>query len=187
MVRGRNWKKRRSYFNSISSPPFQGRRFQSLAIKVFAERGLNKEDFVVLLGCHTVGTAHCGNFQDRLWNFQGTGSSDPSMARSLLSKLQGTCPRNGNSNKDAFLDQTPRSQFKMDNGFYKAILAGKGILGVDQQLALDPNTRGLVQRLASKPNMFAAKIGPAMVKMGRIGVILRGEVRKGTCRFVNRS
>jgi len=70
----------------------------------------------------------------------------------------------------------------MDNAFYKAILAGKGVLEVDQQMAIDSNTRSLVQKLASNPKLFAAKIGPSMVKMGRIGVILNGGVRRGTCR-----
>ena len=133
-------------------------------------------------GCHTVGTAHCVNFQDRLYNYRGTRRSDPSMNPSLLSVLRRKCPRSANSNAEAFLDQTRGSEFKMDNAFYKAILAGKGVLEVDQQMAIDSNTRSIVQKLASNPKLFAAKIGPAMVKMGRIGVILKGGVRRGTCR-----
>ena len=104
------------------------------------------------------------------------------MAPSLLSFLRKKCPRNVNSNEEAFLDQTSGSEFKMDNAFYKAILAGKGVLEVDQQMAIDSSTRGIVKSLASNPKIFAAKIGPAMVKMGRIGVIHNGVVRKGTCR-----
>ncbi|PKI30906.1 hypothetical protein CRG98_048703, partial [Punica granatum] len=46
---------------------------------------------VVLLGGHTVGVAHCGFFQDRLSNFQGTRLPDPSMDPALVSQLNKTC------------------------------------------------------------------------------------------------
>lgn len=136
------------------------------------------------IGCHTVGTAHCANFQDRLYNFGDSGKPDPTMAPKLLSSLQKTCPRNVNSGNQAFLDQTKGSEFKMDNAFFKRILEGEGVLEVDQQLALHPLTRSIVVRAANDENIFKAKIGPAMRKMGLIGVLTEGEVRVGTCKKV---
>ncbi|KNA04246.1 hypothetical protein SOVF_201440 [Spinacia oleracea] len=154
------------------------------AVQVFAQHGLNTEDFVYLLGCHTVGTAHCATFQDRLYNFRNSGRSDPSMSRLLRVSLQKTCPRNFISSKETFLDQTKRSEFRMDNGFFKRILKGEGVLEVDQQLAFHPLTRNIVIRAASNENIFKNKIGPAMRKLGLVGVITRGEVRLGTCKKV---
>ncbi|KAH9611406.1 hypothetical protein KSS87_009717 [Heliosperma pusillum] len=154
------------------------------AIQLFAQHGLNTEDFVVLLGCHTVGTTHCPNIESRLYNFGGFGKSDPSINPSLLYELQQICPFGKNSNNQAFLDQTKGSEFVMDNAFYLRILEGKGVLQIDQMIAYDPLTYGYVQSLAYNPGLFAAKIGPAMRKMAQYGVILEGEVRLGTCKKV---
>lgn len=72
----------------------------------------------------------------------------------------------------------------MDNGFFKRILEGKGLLEVDQQLALDPLTKDIVERAAYDEKIFLAKVGPAMRKMGLIGVLTQGQVRLGTCKKV---
>ncbi|CAO2840094.1 unnamed protein product [Amaranthus hypochondriacus] len=155
------------------------------AIQLFASYGLDTPDFVYLLGCHTVGTAHCDKFEDRLYNFQNSGKPDPSMSPKLLYSLQKKCPRGANSNNQDFLDQTKGSEFKMDNGFFKRILEGEGLLQVDQELAYHPETRPIVVRAAEDEKVFLAKIGPAMRKMGLIGVITEGKNRVGTCKKVN--
>lgn len=156
------------------------------AIHLFAQRGLNKEDFVVLLGGHTVGTAHCDKFINRLYNFKNTGKSDARINSALLQELKKTCPRKSRVNSETFLDQTPNSHFRIDNGYYKQILANKGILEIDTNMAYSPLTNGIVRKLAFTPDYFLNKFGPAMVKMGRIGVLTgkQGEIRK-SCRVVN--
>ncbi|KAL2926811.1 Cationic peroxidase 2 [Bienertia sinuspersici] len=128
------------------------------AIELFARKGLNKDDFVVLLGGHTVGTTHCHSFKERLYNFHNTKKPDPTIATSLLQLLQKTCPLN----------------------------TRKGVLEIDQNLALSHQTRGLVKGLATSPHLFLDQFGPAMVKMARIGVLTgtQGEIRK-TCGSVN--
>ena len=72
-----------------------------------------------------------------------------------------------------------------DNGFFKAIRAHKGVLQIDQDLALDFRTKDIVKTFANTQE-FLFKFGKAMVKMGRIGVLTgnQGEVRKH-CRLVN--
>ena len=136
----------------------------------------------IITGCHTVGTAHCDKFEDRLYNFQNSGKPDPAMSPKLLYSLQKKCPRGANSNNQDFLDQTKGSEFKMDNGFFKRILEGEGLLQVDQELAYHPETRPIVVRAAEDEKVFLAKIGPAMRKMGLIGVITEGKNRVGTCK-----
>ncbi|KAL2899400.1 Peroxidase 60 [Bienertia sinuspersici] len=123
-------------------------------------------------------------FQDRLYNYRGTEKPDPSMNPTLLSSLQEKCPRGALSSNEAFLDQTKGSEFVMDNGYYKRILEGKGILEVDQQLALHDLTRDIVINAAEDEKVFLAKIGPAMRKMGLIGVLTEGENRLNTCKKV---
>ncbi|XP_021716333.1 cationic peroxidase 2-like [Chenopodium quinoa] len=152
------------------------------AVDLFASFGLDTHDFVYLLGCHTVGTAHCENIEDRLYNFNG--GADPTMNSDLASSLKMKCPRNANSTEEAFLDQTYGSEFVLDNAYFKRIIEGKGILKVDQELALDPLTKDIVIQTAADETIFRTRIGPSMRKMGLIGVLTEGEVRIGTCKKV---
>ena len=69
----------------------------------------------------------------------------------------------------------------MDNGFFKRILEGEGLIQVDQELAFHPETRPIVVRTAEDEKVFLAKIGPTMRKMGFIGVKTEGKNRVGTC------
>ncbi|XP_074303080.1 peroxidase 57-like [Silene latifolia] len=157
------------------------------AVHLFASRGLTKEDFVVLLGGHTVGNVHCNNFQDRLYNFDNSGMSDRRINPALLSSLKNTCPRKSKINKTTFLDQTPNSYYKMDNGYYKQIVANRGILEIDVNIANSPLTNSIVKKLAySDGSLFLDKFGQAMIKMGRIGVLTgnQGEIRR-SCRAIN--
>ncbi|KAI3915286.1 hypothetical protein MKX01_035545 [Papaver californicum] len=113
----------------------------SSAIDRFVIKGLTATDMVVLLGGHTVGISHCNFFQNRLWNFDNTGSADPSMHPALVETLKLQCPEG--SNGETFtvdLDQNPSSSNTVDNSFYQEIHSSRGILEIDQKLALDPST-----------------------------------------------
>ncbi|KAL8128891.1 hypothetical protein V2J09_018046 [Rumex salicifolius] len=152
------------------------------AIQAFVAKGIGKEDLVLLLGGHTVGIAHCSLFQSRLYSFNGvSGRTDPSMNPSLVPFLKRVCPRSGSGGNSVFLDQSsPKSANIVDNGFYKAIVARKGILQIDQMLALDPSTKSIVSKYAADNSLFQIKFGQAMVKLGRIGVLTgsQGQIRK---------
>ena len=75
----------------------------------------------------------------------------------------------------------------MDNSFYRQILGGRGVLQIDQEIALDSRTRGIVKKLAANNQDFNIKFGKAMVKMGAIQVLTgtKGEIRR-SCRVVNK-
>ncbi|KAL8162730.1 hypothetical protein V2J09_014219 [Rumex salicifolius] len=157
------------------------------AVKAFGDKGISKEDFVLLLGAHTTGITHCSLFQDRLYNFNGSGKIDPSMNPSLVPFLKNTCPINGNGGNSVFLDQSSANSANIvDNGFFNAIKAGKGILQIDQMIALDGSTKSIVSKYAASNGLFQVRFGQAMVKLGRIGVLTgnRGTVRK-SCRIAN--
>lgn len=157
------------------------------AVQEYANRNLTTEEFVLLLGGgHTVGFMHCSFFQDRLYNYSGSGKPDPTMNKTTLTFLRNTCPRSG-SNNVAACDQTPGSSLIVDNGYYKAIVGGKGLLQVDQQIALHPLTKTIVVKLATSGD-FLIKFGSAMVKLGRVGALTgkQGQIRK-SCRAINRN
>ena len=151
------------------------------AFQAFQAKGLTINEMVVLLGAHTVGFAHCNFFSDRLSNFQGTGSQDPSMDSALVSKLKKVCS-NG-TNPKTFLDQN--TSFVFDNEFYNQIRLKKGVLQIDQEIAMDSSTSRFVANFASNRVLFDQSFAKAMVKMGKIQVLVgkAGEIRKSCGAF----
>nr|AZL41267.1 peroxidase 60 [Datisca glomerata] len=153
------------------------------SIAAFAKHNLTTTDMVYLLGAHTVGVTKCNIIQDNLYNFQSTGKPTSNMDPILLKQLQSQCPQASASNVTINLDQvTPDI---IDKSYYRQIIARRGILQIDQQLALDPLTKHIVTRVSSEPD-FLYKFGQAMVKLGKIQVLTgtEGEIRK-TCGVVN--
>ncbi|KAK3198217.1 hypothetical protein Dsin_021632 [Dipteronia sinensis] len=156
------------------------------ALQSFTSKGLNVNDMTTLLGGHTVGVAHCSFFQDRLSNFQGTGAPDSSMDPTLVAKLKRICGINAND-PTAFLDQN--TSFAFDNEFYNQIRLRRGVLQIDQELASDTSTAGIVSGFASNPGGFQRSFANAMIKMGNIQVLVgnAGEIRqncRGYCHFL---
>lgn len=156
----------------------------SEALQAFTAKGFTLTEMVTLLGGHSVGVAHCGLFEDRLSNFQGTGAPDPTMDSSLVAKLKGICGNSTSNDPTAFLDQS--TSFIMDNQFYKQIMQKKGVLQIDQELAVDKSSAGIVSRFASDANSFKKSFASAMVKMGNVQVLTgnAGEIRRN-CRAFN--
>ncbi|MCH84258.1 peroxidase 44-like, partial [Trifolium medium] len=148
--------------------------------KFFAAKGIKNEEMVALLGAHTVGVSHCGFFADRLSGFGG--KPDPTMDPALATKLIKLCKSNPDA--AAFLDQNTTSV--VDNEYYKQLLLKRGIMEIDQQLALDISTSPFVSGFASDSEKFMQRFGMAMVKMGEVGVLVgkEGEIRKN-CRMFN--
>ncbi|KMS97624.1 hypothetical protein BVRB_5g125370 [Beta vulgaris subsp. vulgaris] len=147
----------------------------------FGARGLSLNDMVVLLGAHTIGVSHCNFFQDRLSNFQGSGAPDPTMDRALANRLSGLCGANPNANPSTFLDQN--TSFVFDNEFYNQIRKNRGILKIDQELALDTLSARFVSSLAGNNNLFRQSFVNAMIKLGNIQGN-GGEIRRN-CRRRN--
>ncbi|KAF8050916.1 hypothetical protein N665_1856s0004 [Sinapis alba] len=149
------------------------------AVSLFTNKGMNVFDAVALLGAHTVGQGNCGLFNDRITNFQGTGRPDPSMDPALVSSLRNTC-RNSAS---AALDQS--SPLRFDNQFFKQLRKRRGVLQVDQRLATDRQTRGVVARYANNNAFFKRQFIRAMIKMGAVDVLTgrAGEIRRNCRRF----
>ncbi|KAI3437042.1 Homeobox domain-containing protein [Psidium guajava] len=154
------------------------------AQQAFAAKGFTLIEMVTLLGGHTVGVAHCSFFRDRLSDFRGTGAPDPSMDPSLVAKLNVTCGASSSGDPTVSLDQSTSSI--VDNKFYSEIIAKRGILQIDQELAIDKSSVPIVAKFASDANGFKQSFANAMVKMGNVGVLTGndGEIRKN-CRVFN--
>ncbi len=145
-------------------------------------------------GAHTVGVAHCVFFSDRLYNFQGTGRPDPTIAPSLLKSLKAQCPQSatGALGNPVALDQgTP---FRVDTSYFQQLGLNHGILQLDQELTHDRRTSGLVRSFTpsqgGRKGFSGGQWGPSfarsMVKLGNVGVLTgnKGQIRH-TCGAIN--
>ncbi|PIN08092.1 Peroxidase [Handroanthus impetiginosus] len=156
----------------------------SQAFQFFRAKGMTLNEMVTLLGAHTVGVSHCSFFEDRLSNFQGSGKPDPTMDRALAARLLKICGAASNTDPTVFLDQG--TSFVVDNQFYNQTVFRRGILQIDQELALDRSTAPLVKSFAANKVAFQQSFVNAMIKMSKIQVLVgkAGEIRKN-CRVVN--
>ncbi|KAH9621369.1 hypothetical protein KSS87_002019 [Heliosperma pusillum] len=154
-------------------------------IAAFAAKNFTVAEMVVLLGCHTVGVAHCVFFKDRL--YPGTSLFDPFMDLNLRNHLISTCPENTLVNSNfTLLDQDPQRLNTVDNSYFNQIINRRGVLPIDQELARDPTTQVFVQQFSLNATLFSIELANAMVKLQALDVLTgnQGEVRK-VCRSVN--
>ncbi|CAN6201479.1 unnamed protein product [Urochloa humidicola] len=131
-------------------------------IDLFAEHGLDARDMAALSGAHTVGTARCLNYEDRVYGREGGADIDPAFAE----LRRETCQAGGENAKAPFDELTP---MKFDNAYYKDLVARRGLLTSDQELyGCSGPLDHLVEMYSSDGEAFARDFARAMVKMGRI-------------------
>ncbi|XP_004497889.1 peroxidase A2-like [Cicer arietinum] len=170
--------------NLIPSP------FESLAqiTTKFSNVGLDTTDLVALSGAHTFGRARCQLFSQRLFNFSGSGSPDPTLNSTYLATLQQNCPQNGNgSTLNNFDPSTPDT---FDNNYFSNLLINMGLLQTDQEL-LSTNgssTISIVNNFANNQTAFFNQFAQSMINMGNISPLTgnQGEIRID-CKKVNGS
>ncbi|MCI12933.1 peroxidase 44-like, partial [Trifolium medium] len=147
------------------------------ALQSFNSKGMTLEEMVTLLGAHTVGFTHCSFIDSRINN--GSFPMDPDLRKKLFE----VCGVKG-KDPTVFLDQ--KTPVVFDNEFYNQILLRRGVLSIDQNLAVDSISKGVVTSLAANGESFQKKFVDAVVKMGEIEVLTggEGEIRKN-CRVFN--
>ncbi|XP_072973872.1 peroxidase 45-like [Typha angustifolia] len=145
--------------------------------KMFSNFNLTQTDMIALSGGHTIGVARCEKFWYRLYNYSSNATTDPSLDPAFAAQLMKDCPRQPNSITFKFLDDV--SPFGFDNGYYKALQQGKGLLGSDEVLYTDSRSKGTVDLFAANQTAFYEAFVTAMTRMGRIGVknSTNGEIR----------
>ncbi|CAL4923551.1 unnamed protein product [Urochloa decumbens] len=151
--------------------------------QMFGTKGLTQRDMVVLSGAHTIGSSHCSSFSGRLSSSgttAGGGGQDPTMDPAYVAQLARQCP-GGKADPMVPMDYVSPNAF--DEGFYKGVMANRGLLGSDQALLSDGNTAVQVVTYANDPATFQSDFAAAMVKMGSVGVLTgsSGKIR-GNCR-----
>lgn len=101
------------------------------------------------------------------------------------SQLKQQCPQ-GSTNANLTVPMNPSSPAVMDVGYYKDVVANRGLHTSDQTLLTNTNTANLVAQNAGNPQLWGNKFAAAMVKMGEIGTLTgtAGEIRQN-CRVIN--
>ncbi|KVH93436.1 peroxidase N1-like isoform X1 [Cynara cardunculus var. scolymus] len=154
----------------------------SVQIRKFADKGLNTQDLVTLVGGHTIGTSACALFSYRLYNFSNTNGPDPEINQAFLPQLRALCPNGGDGLRRVALDTGSVDCF--DNSFYENLRNGRGVLESDAKLWSDQRTRRFVQGFlgtrGQPGSRFNNEFGRAMVKMGNTEVKtgMEGEIRR---------
>lgn len=126
-------------------------------------------------GAHTVGVGHCVNVVERLYE---RGKSEH-MDLVFKELLRLNCPTRVPLTNITVLpnDLTPLA---FDNHYYKDILMGRGLFGIDSGVSRDPRTVRFVERFASDQNHFFNVFSSAFVKLSSTKVLSgkQGEVRR---------
>ena len=157
-----------------------------LLTKIFAANGLDVKDLAVLSGGHTLGTAHCGSYAGRLYNFSSAYSADPSLDSEYADRLRTRCK--SVDDKATLSEMDPGSYKTFDTSYYRHVAKRRGLFQSDAALLADATTREYVQRIATGKfdDVFFKDFGESMIKMGNVGVLTgaQGEIRK-KCYIVN--
>ncbi|KAM7528920.1 hypothetical protein LguiB_032330 [Lonicera macranthoides] len=95
----------------------------SQLISAFGSKGFTAEEMVVLLGAHTIGQARCSTFRARI-------SNDTNIDKEFARALRSAC----NTNDENLAALSASSPEKFDNGYYKGLMAHRGLLHSDQEL-----------------------------------------------------
>ncbi|KAF7094660.1 hypothetical protein CFC21_096954 [Triticum aestivum] len=152
-----------------------------LLAKIFASKGLDLKDLVVLSGAHTLGTAHCSSFADRLYNNTGENALvDQSLDSEYADKLRLKCK--SVDDRTMLSEMDPGSFKTFDTSYYRHVAKRRGLFRSDAALLFDNTTREYVQRIATGKfdGEFFKDFSASMIKMGDIGVLTgaEGEIRK---------
>ncbi|XP_038896310.1 peroxidase 5-like [Benincasa hispida] len=149
----------------------------------FESRGLSLKDMVALSGAHSIGFTPCGAFSNRLYSFNETVETDPSLDPKFAAFLKTQCPK-GEFDRTADLDNvTPNL---LDVQFYENLKRKMGVLSSDQAMEDDPLTAATVRQYRSSPSLWKADFVAAMVKVGNMKVLTgtEGEIRRN-CSALN--
>ncbi|KAJ0988803.1 hypothetical protein J5N97_007159 [Dioscorea zingiberensis] len=155
----------------------------NLLSSLFIKNNLSMIDMIALSGAHTIGFAHCSMFSDRLYSFNSSSHTDPSLDPSYAQQLKRVCPPYVDPTIVVGMDASTPTAF--DNAYYKNLLHGKGLFTSDEVLFMDPISRPTVSDFASNSRDFFSAFAAAMVKLGRTGVKTGndGEIRRDCTAF----
>ncbi|XP_072985239.1 peroxidase 5-like [Typha latifolia] len=177
--------------------------------EMFHKKGFSLREIAVLSGAHSIGGAHCINFDTREDVLNGKSSVDVQRDDTLLDYTDGPephiptdanytralkkmCQGRGSGKGDEEdlgpkVDFDPVSPLKLDNSYYVRLQKGQGLLMSDNTLMEDEVTRAAVNEMAKDQRLWEREFIEAMIKLGKMEVLVGadGEIRKN-CRFINK-
>ncbi|CDY13399.1 BnaA03g51170D [Brassica napus] len=141
----------------------------------FASRGFSPQETVSLLGAHSIGITHCTFFQDRLYNFSGTGKPDPELNTGFLQELKSKCPFSASASSPSPCPDTASAPSLPASDYH----TNYGVMFSDQQLMASEETETWVRAYASDPLLFQRDFIKSMVKLSSYHVLTGplGQVR----------
>ncbi|KAJ0972266.1 hypothetical protein J5N97_020225 [Dioscorea zingiberensis] len=160
------------------------------ALAYFQLKGLDVLDLGTLLGAHTTGVTHCRYILDRLYNFNNTGRSDPSMDPTLLKQLRKSCPQapkpGATQDPVVFLNPATGKNYSFTNSYYQRVLQNKAVLGIDQEFLSSKDGFRIANEFANGFEDLRRAFALAISRMGSLGVLTgeKGEIRR-SCRCTN--
>ncbi|CAL9197572.1 unnamed protein product [Musa hybrid cultivar] len=164
----------RSAANSNLPPPTLS---LSGLLSSFSSKGLSATDMVALSGAHTIGSAKCSSYRNRIYN-------EANINASFANSTKANCPSSGGDNNLSPLDVVTPTVF--DNSYFQNLVSKKGLLHSDQQLYNGGSTDSLVTTYSEDTDAFFSDFATAMVNMGNISPLTGtdGEIRLN-CRKIN--
>lgn len=136
---------------------------------------------LLLTGAHTLGVGHCLNIVGRLYD-QGKREK---MDSKFEASLRLACPTEIPVTNLTFVpnDMTPTI---FDNHYYRDIIMGRGLFGIDSDISRDPRTAPFVMKFAMDQSYFFEAFSSAFVKLSSTNVLtnMQGDVRR-KCNQVN--
>lgn len=124
-----------------------------------------------------MGQARCSSFfQDR---FTSTGNN-PFADVAYGQALYAYCLEGNQMSVDRKIALDANTTTIFDNGYFRSLVAGRGVLSSDADLFNDPRTKDLVTLYATSQGAFFRDFTSAMHKMSKIGVLTgtQGQIRK---------
>ncbi|KAK9735700.1 hypothetical protein RND81_04G221000 [Saponaria officinalis] len=157
----------------------------STLVTSFGQKGMTMKEMVILSGAHSLGITHCKVMQIRLYKFNQTVPRDPSLDPSFGTVVGDICP-NVSFVENHTLPLDFVTPHKLDGAYYSNIKKHRVPFISDQVLGEDEHSKKLVNRYAKHGGKWKRDFGEAMIKMGKIEVLLGdvGEIRRN-CRVVN--
>ncbi|KAG6398775.1 hypothetical protein SASPL_140245 [Salvia splendens] len=146
-------------------------------IRLFEKKGMTLEDLILLVGAHSIGTAHCSIVAGRFRDKEKQKNIDNWIKKQTMTVCQSEI-------QDVPFD--PYSHHKMDSRFYKELLTNRALIESDHNLARDPRGNSMMKKFVDDQAGWIAKFTNSMKKLGEKEVLVgdQGEVRK-QCRAVN--
>ncbi|XP_010267773.1 PREDICTED: peroxidase 3 [Nelumbo nucifera] len=147
---------------------------------LFANKGLDLKDLVLLSGAHTIGIAHCPSFSNRLYNFTGVGDQDPALDSEYAANLKAKKCKTSTDNT-TIVEMDPGSFRTFDLSYYRLLLKRRGLFQSDSALTTNSTTLSFINQLVQGTlENFYTEFAKSMEKMGQVDVKTgsSGEIRK---------